>query len=259
MSRIRALKPSKTNPRVKRWQRVPSEPPEVEPGRGQLSLPLPLDALERTGKAPGGATRGSYLARDAAGRGCLVKPKLSKTAIQGELIGPVVARAVGLQSPENVLVLKDGKPVGIASRLVAGLRAGDDPWAHPDSMLGYSVKLALGDSDFEGASGDNVLFDPAGRLWLLDFGDANAAVMRSWLKGDPLLSDVELEHLGRVVDMYEEIAPQQRGRLVEGWQRALNQPPEVFDSASIRLAVEPSKLHRALIRAAEAMLARFAK
>lgn len=253
MNRVH-LKPSKTNPRVKRWQRAP----EVEPGRGQLSLPLLLDALERTGKAPGGATRGSYLARDAAGREYLVKPKLSKTAILGELIGPVVARAVGLQAPENVAI-EAGKLVGIASPLAAGLRPGDDPWTHPDSMLGYSVKLALGDSDFEGADGDNVLLDPAGRLWLLDFSDVNAAVMRSWLRGDPLLSEGELEHLGWVVDMYEEIAPQQRGRLVEGWQRALNQPAEVFDAPSIRLVAEPPKLHRSLIQVAEAVLSRFGK
>lgn len=245
MNRVH-LKPSKTNPRVKRWQRAP----EVEPGRGQLSLPLLLDALERTGKAPGGATRGSYLARDAAGREHLVKPRLGKSAILGELIGPVVARAVGLQAPENVAVLKDGVPVGIASPIVPGLR-GIIPyhWDHPQALLSLSVRDVLHDADSEGTDEGDLLVDKEGRLWLLDFEGAKPA---GWLAGEPRpprgTTEVGAKYL-----------PKQIPALVEGWQRALNQPPSVFDSPSIRLLAEPPKLHRSLIQVAEAVLARFAK
>lgn len=150
-----------------------------------------------------------------------------------------MARAVGLQAPANVGVLDRGRVVGIASPIEPGLSPLQDVWEHPQALLALSIKEAVGDSDFEGQRGDNILLDSTGRLWVLDFADVDEEIIGDWLRGKP-------EGTFNLTTLYAEYYPQQIEGLIEGWKKALRAPSTTFENPSVRLIGDPRRLQEAL-------------
>lgn len=148
---------------------------------GGVSSAERIDSWKQVGKQAGSNPGGAFTAPDGARWYC--KFPSNPAIAKNEVLASKLYAAAGIRVPEVKLVSDNGK-VGVASRMIDGLKASKDRLADaPGARDGFAVDAWLANWDVVGLGYDNLLLDKSGQAVRIDTGGALSYRAQGGLKG----------------------------------------------------------------------------